>query len=223
MVTGMQQDKTLDELRPELLQAMLPHVAFDGWGEAALKAAAADLHLDFGHARLVFPGGIDAMLSAYLAKADDDMMAAFALANPMAMKVRSRIGHIIRLRLEQAVPHREVVRRTASLLLLPAYVGLGARSLWQTVDHMWRACGDQATDFNYYSKRAILAGVYSTTLAVWLTDESPDFAESWAFLDRRLNDVMRFEKAKAEWREQQAHWPDISLLLGRLRYPAATR
>lgn len=219
----MQDDKTLDELRPTLIQAMLPHVAFDGWGEVALKAAAADLHIDFGHARLVFPGGVSDMLRAYLAKTDSDMVAAFSRLDPLAMKVRERVRRIIRLRLEQAAPHREVVRRTASLLLLPIYAGLATRSLWQTVDQMWQACGDVATDFNHYSKRAILAGVYSATLAIWLTDDSPEFAQSWAFLDRRLQDVMRFEKAKAEWRAQQDHWPSISLFLGRLRYPAATR
>ena len=221
-------DRTLDELRPALVRAVLPHVPFDGWSRLALGRAADDEGVDPQVARLVFPrGGID-MVAAYIAMADDAMLQALKAQDLAAMKIRARIATAVRTRLEQAAPHKEAVRRASAMLLLPQHAPLAARTLWRTADAMWRAAGDTATDFNHYSKRAILSGVYSSTLLIWLNDESPDHGETWDFLDRRIDDVMQIEKLKARVRRARAQLPnrlpeplaDPLGWLGRLRYTA---
>lgn len=204
------------ELRPHLVRAMLPHVAFDGWTWTAVDAAADELGIPRPRARLAFSGPID-MADAFAAMADDDMTAALAAEGVGAMKIRQRITRAVEVRLEQAMPHREAVRRALAQLALDP--PRAARTLWRTADAMWRAAGDTATDFNFYTKRAILGAVYSSTLLVWLSDESEDMADTRAFLRRRIDGVMRFEKAKAQWRGMAERLPDPVRFLGRLRYP----
>jgi ubiquinone biosynthesis protein COQ9 len=213
-------DMTLDELRPHLVEAMLPHVPFDGWSRVAAEAAAADLGLNPAIAGIAFPGGRFEMVSAYIALADGRMAEALDTPAYRALKVREKITTAIRTRLEQAAPHREAVRRATTFLALPLNAPRAARLGWRTADAIWRAAGDTSTDFNHYSKRTLAGAVYAATLLVWLNDDSEDFADTWAFLDRRIANVMQIEKAKARLRT-----PDdgerLSPLrfLGRLRYP----
>ncbi len=212
-------DPTLDELRPALAEAMLPHVPFDGWSDAALVAAARDLGVDPAVARLAFPGGAADMVAAYIRAADAALVAACDTAEFRAMKVREKVTAAIRTRLEAAAPHREAVRRAAAILALPGNAALAARLTWGTADAIWRAAGDTATDFNHYSKRAIAGAVYAATLFIWMADESEGFADTWAFLDRRIAGVMRFEKWKAQL-GRGGDGPSLVRFLGRLRYPA---
>ncbi len=213
-------DPTLDELRPALALAMLPHVPFDGWSARALDAAAKDLGVDPAVAGLAFPGGAADMVAAYIRAADDAMVEACSTPEFRAMKVREKVTAAIRTRLEAAAPHREAVRRAAAILALPGNVPLAARLTWGTADAIWRAAGDTSTDFNHYSKRAIAGAVYSATLFVWMADESEDFADSWAFLNRRIAGVMRFEGWKARLKPRGDR-PSLVRFLGRLRYPAS--
>ncbi|MFQ3665049.1 MAG: COQ9 family protein, partial [Sphingomonadaceae bacterium] len=137
-----------------------------------------------------------------------------------AQKVREKVKGAIRTRLEMAAPDREAIRRAASILSLPGNVPLATRLTWGTADAIWRAAGDTATDFNHYSKRAIAGAVYSATLFVWMADESEGFADTWAFLDRRIDGVMRFEKWKARLnRGDGSERLSLVRFLGRLRYP----
>jgi ubiquinone biosynthesis protein COQ9 len=212
-------DATPAELRPRLVEAMLPHVAFDGWSRAALNAGAADLGIPDAVARLAFTGPAD-MADAYVAWADCAMEATLAPLGLPAMKVRERIRTAVLTRLDQAEPHREAVRRAAAILAQPQNAARAARTLWRTVDAIWRACGDTSTDYNFYTKRAILAGVYSVTLLVWLSDESEGRATTHAFLDRRIAGIMSFEKTKARVLGLGEGWPSLVRFLGRLRYPA---
>lgn len=212
----MDSDETLDELAPRLIAATAPHVAFDGWTAASVTAGAADAGIDHDIAKLVFPGGAPDMVDAYTALADVRMVAAMAGAGNM--KVRERVTRVVRIRLEQAAAEREAVRRALAVFAL--HPAVGARTLWRTADAMWRACGDTATDFNHYSKRAILGSVYGATLLYWLDDESDGYADTWAFLDRRIEGIMRFEKAKARVTSAVADRPSLGRFLGRLRYPA---
>ena len=207
----MTDDPTLDELRPRLAAAMVPHVAFDGWSAVALLAGARDAGIDADLARLALPTPT-AMVEAYLAWADTRMIDALAALDLPAMKIRARIRTAVATRLRLADDERETVRRTLGVLALSP--GLAARSVWRTTDAMWRAAGDTATDFNHYSKRLTLGAVYSSTLLAWLDDY-----EGWeAFLDRRIDGVMAFEKAKA--RVSGLPFPSPARFLGRLRYPA---
>jgi ubiquinone biosynthesis protein COQ9 len=188
------------DLRIRVHDAALPHVPFDGWSRAALHAGAVAAGLAASDADRAFPGGGRSFLAFHLDLADRRMLEALAGHDLAGMKVRERIGLAIRVRLEQAAGHKEAVRRGVSAMAMPGGGGLGARSLYRTVDAIWRACGDTATDFNFYTKRALLAGVYGSTLLYWLADGSEGHADTWAFLDRRIADVMAVPKATARMR-----------------------
>lgn len=214
-------DLTLEELRPVLVDALLAHVPFDGWTGAALDRAAEDLGIPADRARLVFPGGAIDMVDAFTERADQTMTARLKAMDMGSLKIRDRIRTAVQVRLEQAEPHREAVRRAVSILAMPLHAARSTRILWRTADAIWRAVGDTATDYNYYTKRITLGGIYSSTLLVWLNDQSEGQADTRAFLDRRIDGVMRFEKSKARVASLCANRPSLTRFLGRLRYPAA--
>ena len=213
----MTNDIPLADLRPRLVAAMLPHVPFDGWTALARDTAADAQGIDRDIAAMALPDAA-AMVEANIAHADTLMIA--AMGDVSGMKIRDRIRLALRSRLEAATPDREAVRRALAVLAQPQNAGLAARSLWQTADTMWRAAGDTATDFNHYSKRAILGAVYSASLLYWLDDDSDDQAATWAFIDRRIDGIMAFEKTKASARQALGWVPNPARFLGRLRYPA---
>ena len=178
-----------------LLDAALLHVPFDGWSDEALKAAASDVGIDIATARALFPrGGVDLAL-AYHRRGDDQMASWLANEDMSHLRFRDRIALAVRTRIELA-EDRELVRRGTTLFALPPYAPDGARAIWGTVDLIWTTLGDTSTDYNWYTKRATLAGVYSSTLLYWLGDDSPAAQASWNFLDRRIDGVMQFERVK---------------------------
>ena len=213
-------EMNLDELRAALAPLLPAHAAFDGWSEAALAMAAAQLGVPADRARLAFPGGAAEMIDAWFDAIDKAMLLAFPPERIAAMKIRARIQELVLFRLEAMRPHREALRRALAILAMPRNLPDGARLAWRSADRIWRVAGDTATDLNHYSKRAILVGVYGSTSLVFLDDESADLADTRAFLDRRIDDVMRFEKFKASWRGTHERLPSLSRFLGRLRYPA---
>ena len=180
-----------EKLRGELLQASLAHVAFDGWSRTTLRAAARDLGVDPVLAFNAFPGGEAELISAFSTWADHQMLDALAKRDLAAMKVRQRIAAAVRLRLELLEQHREAVRRGLAFMALPPNAGLGLTCLYRTVDAIWYAAGDRATDYNFYTKRLLLAGVYSSTLLYWLDDASEGHEQTWAFLERRIAEVLK--------------------------------
>jgi len=204
--------------RAAILEAALPHVAFDGWTTKLMREAADAAGISHGEMRLAFPGGITDLVDCFLADGDARMEAALAKEDLGALKIRERITLAVRTRIEVDLKHREAVRRAVTLLSLPISGTTGPHSLYRTVDAIWRAVGDTSTDFNFYTKRAILAGVYSAVTITWFGDESEGYADTWAFLDRRIADVMKIEKAKAGVQKIGAYLPDPLALLGRLRY-----
>ncbi|MGQ0660342.1 COQ9 family protein [Sphingosinicella sp.] len=210
---------TLDELRAALAPSVAKHAAFDGWSEAAIASAAAEFGVPADRARLAFPGGKTAMIDAWFDSVDIAMLGAFPPERIAAMKVRERIRELVMFRLTTILPQREALRRALAILAAPVNAAAGARLAWRSADRIWRLAGDTATDFNHYSKRAILIGVYGSTSLIFLDDESDDLAATRAFLDRRIDNVMRFEKVKARWRGSSARKPSLSRFLGRLRYP----
>lgn len=219
MATNSKPDPTPEELRTPLAEAMLGHVPFDGWTEKALTNAAADLGVSTEFAELSFPGGAIEVLEFHLKQADLDLAKTLETLDLPSMKIRDRITLAVRTRLEQNADKREAVRRGVFTLALPQHIALGTKALWNTADVMWRAAGDTSTDHNWYTKRASLSAVYSAVMLFWLSDESDDYAETWAFLDRRIADVMKIETAKFKLRQTSANLPSLSRFLGRLRYP----
>lgn len=188
------------ETTEKLLDAALMHVPFEGWSEATFRAAVADTGIDTGLARALFPrGGVDLAL-AHHRRGDELMVERLTATDLSAMRFRDRIAFAVRARIE-ATGDKEAVRRASALFALPQYAPDGARAIWDTCDLIWTTLGDGSEDFNWYSKRATLSGVYSSTLLFWLGDDSPGDEATSAFLDRRIENVMSIEKFKGKFRD----------------------
>jgi len=213
-------DPTLDEMRAALAPLIARNAAFDGWGDAALVAAAGELGLPVEQARLAYPDGAAGMIDAWFAQIDARLAADFPPDRIAAMKIRDRITALVRQRIEIAMPQRDALQRALAILAQPQNIARGVKLGWRSADTMWRIAGDTATDFAHYTKRVTLAGVYGATLLAFLDDESEGHTETWAFLDRRIEGVMRFEKLKQQIKGQPGHRLSLSRFLGRLRYPA---
>ncbi len=188
---------TYEETKQQLLDAILLHVPFDGWSETSFRSAIGDCDMDAGLARAICPRGAVDLALAYHARGDQAMLDRIKSADMSALKFREKVAAAVRFRLE-AVEDKELVRRGMTLFSLPTYAADGAKAVWGTCDLIWDALGDTSDDVNWYTKRATLSGVYSSTLLFWLGDDSPDHQKSWEFLDRRIENVMQFEKLKAQ-------------------------
>ena len=188
-----------DELadhRAALLERATVHVPFDGWTLTTLRAAAADIGVEWSVVRRVFPRGVRDLVGYFDADLDQRIVTRFNEIDLESLRIRDRIATAVRTRLELCAPHREACRRLVAYYALPGNVPAGVAAMARSVDLMWRAAGDTATDFNFYSKRGLLAGVYSATILYWLNDKSEDNAESWGFLDRRIANVMEIQKTR---------------------------
>lgn len=195
----MEQENSMEGAKSRVLAAALGHAAFDGWSETTLRAALSDSKTPPALGRALFPrGGID-LAVAYHQQGDQTMRDGLAATDFSSMRYSARVGLAVKLRLKAA--DREMVRRGTALFSLPQHAPEGARLIWGTADAIWTALDDQSRDINWYSKRATLSAVYGATVLFWLGDQSDDSAETWAFLDRRLENVMQFEKTKAKLRE----------------------
>ena len=216
----MEQENSMESAKSRILEASLGHAAFDGWSEVTLKAALDDSAVAPALGRALFPrGGID-LAVAYHLQGDHAMRTALAATDLTALRYSDRVGLAIKLRLQGA--DKELVRRGSALFALPQHAAEGARLIWGTADAVWTALGDSSVDFNWYSKRATLSAVYAATVLFWLGDQSEDEADTWAFLDRRLENVMQFEKTKASLRANpvaKALMAGPLALLGRIRAP----
>jgi ubiquinone biosynthesis protein COQ9 len=209
----MSQPTSREEQRDRLLEAALVHVPFDGWSRRSLFAGAADLGLEPGLARRLFPRMGDDLLVQVERWADRQML---ARVGPLdGLRVRDRIARLVRTRLEVLGPHREAMRRATAARVLPSNGLAACGSLWRTVDLMWSAAGDDARDASYYTKRSLLAAVWASTFLFWLDDRSEDCRDTWAFLDRRIDNVMQIGKVRARF-------DDLFAGLGRLN-PLAER
>jgi ubiquinone biosynthesis protein COQ9 len=212
-------DMTLDELRAALAPLIPANAVFDGWSDEALAMAASQLKVPAERARLCFPGGAVEMIDAWFDAVDRAMAQAWPLERVAGLKIRERIRDLVLYRIEVINPHKEALRRALAILALPQNALAGPRLAWRAADRMWRIAGDTSTDFNHYSKRAILSGLYGATMLVYLDDETEQLSTTRGFLDRRIDDVMKFEKTKAQWRGSRERLPSLSRFLGRLRYP----
>ena len=206
-----------DDVRRAVLAAALVHVPFDGWTADTLRRAAKDAGVEQGLAELAFPRGPISLVDEFAKEMDRRMLAALEAGDLASLKIRERIIAGVRARLEALEPYREAERRAVGFLALPPHAPLGLKVLTRTVDAIWRAAGDRSADFNYYTKRALLAGVYSTTLAFWLQDDSENHEESWAFLARRVEDVMKIQKARGKLESYAGKLPSPFALLRHLR------
>lgn len=215
----MTSDETPSQLlRLRLLDAMLQIAPSQGWSESALRSAAGVAGLGEGECALAAPRGAIDVIDAFAERADDAMSAALDGMELGAMRIREKVRAGVWSRLLALEPHRQAIARSLVVLALPQHTSDGARIGWRTADRLWRALADTSTDENYYSKRAILAGVHAATLARWLADDSPDRAAASAFLDARIENVMQFEKLKARLRQAPALGEALLGTLASFRY-----
>jgi ubiquinone biosynthesis protein COQ9 len=214
-----------NELRDKLLAAALPHVAFDGWGEVVLMAAAKKCDVTAEAARAEFPRGALDMAVAFHQSGDGVMVARMQSEDMASMRYSEKVAAAVRYRLE-AVDDKDLVRRGMTLFSLPQNAADGAKLVWGTADRIWDELGDTSDDINWYSKRAILSGVYGSCVLFWLGDTSDGHGATWEFVDRRIEDVMRFEKFKGQVRESKVLSPLLSIpeaLFSRVRAPSKDR
>jgi len=209
-----------EEARAAIFATALGLAPFDGWTALMLRRAADDAGVDRPVQKAAFPRGVRDLLHYWSAQADTEMTAQMAGPDFQNLKIREKVAFAIRARLDGLRPHKEAARRAAALLALPPYGLLGGRLAWNTSDAIWRGLEDKSTDFNFYSKRAILTGVWTSVFARWLGDDSQDEAATKAFLDARIENVMQIEKAKARLREIRLDPAKPIEMLARLRYPA---
>ncbi|WP_409592408.1 COQ9 family protein [Sphingobium sp.] len=212
---------TLDEVRDALAPILPRHAAFDGWRAAAVTMAAAECRIDADIAQLAFSGGAMDMIDAWFASIDRRMAEALPPEKLAPLSIRQRIATLVETRLNLLARDREALRRAQAIFAMPTNAIRAAGLGWRAADSLWRAAGDESTDLNHYSKRATLAAIYAATLLVFVDDESGDHAETRAFLARRIDGVMRFERAKARWKGVGGgERLSLSRFIGRLRYPA---
>lgn len=209
----------LEQLRRRLALAVGENAVFDGWTRTAVDSAAAQLGIDPAQARLAMPKSQAGKIDLYIQEVDRALEAWFTPKRLDGLKIREKIRALVWKRLEIMGPGREAVRRGLAILAMPQNLPLALRISWRSADLMWRIAGDTSTDFNHYTKRMTLGAVYGSTLLAWLDDQSEGWAETAAFLDRRIDDVMRFEKFKAQWRGSSERRISPSRFFGRLRYP----
>lgn len=212
---------THEEQRRLVLATLLMEVSFEGWTEAALDMALTESGVEAGKA-VLFPQVIRDALDFWASEEDRAMAEAYEALEVKPGKIRDKVTWLVRRRIEQMTPNREAARRAAAVLALPLHHGLGAQMTWRTAGAMWRALGDQSTDGNYYTKRATLSAVYTTTLMRWFADEADETTEpypaTWAFLEQRIDNVMQFEKLKAKAKKFPLSPERVAETLARLRY-----
>lgn len=211
---------TLGELRVQLAPHIADAAVFDGWTASALDEAARAVGVDADVARLAFKGGAMEMIGAWIDSIDAAMAEALPAEVLANAKIRGRIRALVQFRLDAVAGREEALRRAVAVMAMPANVPAALKTGWHSADIMWRLAGDTATDWNHYSKRAILASLYGATLAVFLDDSSESKAETRAFLDRRIDGVMQFETLKRKWLQPKGEHFSPVRFLGRLRYPA---
>ena len=214
-------DPTLDEMRVILAAELPNHAAFDGWTPEALRLAAVATDIDPAVAALAFPVGAIDMIDAWFAHIDAAMIEHLSPETLGSMKIRARISALVEARLDLLSIDIEALRRALAVLALPQNLPRAAKLGWRAADAMWHAAGDTATDFNHYSKRAILGGVYMATITAMMDDDSEGQGETRAFLSRRIDGIMRFEKFKGRFSHSAPERLSLARFLGRLRYPAA--
>lgn len=202
-----------------LVKTALPHVDFDGWSATTLASAINDAGVDAGLAHQACPRGAVDLALAFHRIGDEKMQTALSATDLSDMRFRDRIAKAVQLRIEAVADEKEAVRRGATLFAMPHHAVEGAHALWATTDKIWNALGDTSEDINWYTKRATLSAVYSSTVLFWLGDDSEGSAETWAFLDRRIENVMQFETVKAKLKDNPLA-KGLASFLPNIRKPA---
>ena len=215
----MAEASSIEDFQRRIFEAALPQVPFDGWADRVLREAGKAAGLSEAEVKAAFPRGVIDLVVYYADDADRRMSEAMAGVDLKALKVRERVKLGVRKRMEAVADSKEASRRAAAVFALPQNAIDAMQSVYRTVDAIWKAVGDTSADFNFYTKRALLAGVYTSTMLHWFQDTSEGEKDTWAFLDRRIDDVMQIEKFKATAGKFLEGLPNPLTILGSFRYP----
>lgn len=181
-----------EEIKKKILERALQHVPFEGWSHQVLEQAASEVSVDSSYGWRLFPQGPIEAISYWSSLLDQEMLA--NLPSPEGLRVTEKVTLAVQTRLTLLKPYREAARKTATYLAFPSHLGRASQLLYQTVNEIWYYAGDTSTDYNFYTKRGLLAWVYSTTFLYWLRDHSDDFKDTWSFLNHRINEVLMIPK-----------------------------
>ena len=206
--------------RRVLLPKALEMAPFDGWTATMLAAAAREAGISSATLAAAFPQGARDLIRYWSETSDAEMRRAMDAPEFSVLKVRQKVAFAVCARLDVLRPHKEAARRAAAYLALPQNAALAARLAWASADAIWRGLGDKSTDFNFYSKRGILTGVWTSVFVYWLGDDTEGEAPTKAFLDARIDNVMQIEKVKAKVRDLGGDPAAPIGWLAKLRYPA---
>ena len=220
IMTETQISPPFEAQREAVLTEALKRAPFDGWTDVMLREAAHAAGVNASTLKNAFPGGARDVLQFWSERADDAMTSQMAGEEFAALRIREKVAAAVKARIAVLRPHKEAARRAAATLALPHNARFSASLAWRTSDAIWRGLGDGSTDINFYTKRAILSGVWSTTFARWLADDTEDETRTTTFLDRRIDNVMQIEKAKARLRDLPFDPTAPIRFLAKLRYPA---
>lgn len=205
-----------DRTEQAVLDAAIERAPALGWNARLTRAACEACGLTLGDQELLLPNGARDLAVLLSRRHDARALKALEATPASTMKIRERIAAAVSARMEAGAQDIEAAKRCAGFLSLPTNVDLGFKLAWETADHLWRWAGDTATDQNHYSKRAILGGILIPALTMrWF--DGREAAE--AFVARRIENVMAFEKWKAG-KDFDAPVRSITEALGRLRYGA---
>lgn len=205
-----------DAVRSALLDAALNEAAFDGWNARTLARAAASAGYSEGEVQLYCPDGVLDLIEVWSRQADEG--ARQVISTSGANRIRDKVAGGVLARLDQIAGYEDAASRARGRLLLPDGLDRGRKLMWATSDMIWRAIGDKSTDYNFYSKRTILSGVFTTTFMIWVEDHDPEKAKTKAFLDNRIENVMQFEKVKGQVTKLTERLPNLAEMASRARY-----
>ena len=160
-----EQPSPLQQIREQLALAVGENAVFDGWTATAVDAAADQVGIDRSQARLAMPKDQAGKIDLYIQAVDRELETWFTPERLGKLKIREKIRALVWKRLETMGPAREAVRRALAILAMPQNARTGLKAGWRTADVMWRIAGDTSTDFNHYTKRLTLGGVYASDSA----------------------------------------------------------
>ena len=195
-----------------ILDHILKEVPFAGWHDGLIRDAVLALGLEAAYADLLFPTGTRGVIEYFFARQNNIMAASFAKIDFANMSIRERIFAAVRARIMQDAIYRPVLKRTVSYYTMPHRTKAAGSEIWRIADIIWHACGDTSTDYNYYTKRLLLSGVISSTTLFWLNDCSPEYNDSWVFLQNRIDNVMKIQGIKKTMRDLVSKIPFLRKL-----------
>lgn len=188
-----------DKIKQNILAEALKAIPFEGYSLTMLENASKKCGYEPKMGELVFKDGMTSLIQYYFETLDEEMIK--NTSKKLTKSITQNVKIAVLERIKILSKNKLVVSKTLAFLGLPHNAIFGTKLLWNTCDKIWHdIVGDKSVDFNYYSKRTLLCGVYSSTVLFWLSDESKGFKDTEEFLDRRLAEVGKIGKFMSKFK-----------------------